>query len=1288
VSNFTGGLNWRRWSLPPVVAIAVVFLFFVPTAVIGSNTTGVAGNGAASAAISVSALDSAPLTPVTYNEPGFHLPGATAVGPMSGSTFLNILVTFGYSNASELQSVLSEVSNTHSPLYRHYLTQSQFDAKFGQSAAFYNSAAAYFSSAGATDLQTYSDHSEISFQLTPAAAAELFHTPILNFVADGKFYYAPESLPELPAPIARHVVSVEGLSSYSQYQIEALHSNALHAAAPTLRDVLGRSTDPEPSSAGYLAPPTIGGVQFEYAPDFQVAYDQLSLFSQYGFPSGSVVATLLWSGVYNGSMTITTPYGTLTPGENVGPFNPTDVYNFYNETLPAGQPHSQVFGAPVDGAPYPSGLASWDTTGANVENTLDLEMVGSTAPGARIYNVYGPAPTMASLDTAFDYVLNPNATTLPLLNVSVISNSWGGSDTTDTAWAMATEQANARGITVLASSGDSGDNPASPKECASPGQNVCFPASMAFDNYGTVAVGGTTITLNASLNLATNIVWNISGSVDGGPAGSTGGISTVYAEPSWQANTSADDLILGAGRGVPDIAAVANNTLFTISIDGFEYRATNATHGGSYEWAWGTSIASPIEAGIFADADHVLASFANGWLGFADPQIYSIANTEYAAIGYTLTTGYEPTGTYASILPTLPFFDIYEGANYVYYAGIGYDLVTGWGSVDAYNFTMYFTSYQPVDAPGDLSAVDDQFNLTGLNVTSTINPPYGTGQVNTFFNASIQQNFFLANSFGAPIFWIQNVIYINGTPGDWAMNFTGWSVFPFYGQYPYSAIYNYNFPLAGLNLSTPLAFNIETQLENTTQLANQSVEYSFGIPGTSPLWLSVPGAAYIIGGLWYNYSWQGQSYTNGPYPPPYNEVGGLSPQFGLVGGPSGGTGNFLAPTAGNLQATFERFGTSKFLPGATLSFLDDASQTGETASNITWVQTTPANYVTGVPANWSLSYLDGAASQGVLQYDPLYAESSFLVQFNETGLATGSTWQVKLGSGSTVISTGTTLAFYLANGTYTYTIAGPHGYTSTPSTGSVTVLGLASYIHVTFVLSAFTLTFSERGLPAATSWTVVVSPGGTLTGSTATLSMTNRSDGSYGYTITTGLLGWFATPASGTATVNGANLTVNVTFTQVDWTVTFTASGLPSGSVWSVVVGTQKITNTSSAVASFQLANGTYTYSISAPSGYQASPSGGTITVAGQNVAKSISISKASSSSGTLLGLPWIDWALLALVIIVIVAVAAIASSRRGRTQQPPPPPPAVMGMPPATTAPPPPPPAYAPPPPPPPPAP
>ncbi|EQD52571.1 Peptidase S53 propeptide, partial [mine drainage metagenome] len=256
----------------------------------------------------------------------------------------------------------------------------------------------------------------------------------------------------------------------------------------------------------------------------------------------------------------------------------------------------------------------------------------------------GPNSTYAGLDAALAYILNPNASTPGLANVSVITNSWGGSDTNDSSWYTNLQVAQARGITVLASSGDSGSNPNSSKWV---GTSTEFPSSMAYGAFGVTAVGGTTVTLHSTvgtadyLHLKSQIAWNISAAdiSDGGPAGSSGGISSVFSEPSWQLNTSANGTIQGAGRATPDIAAVANNTLITISINGHRYDATNATTGGVYDSTWGTSIASPLTAGIIAEIDHVLATQGDAPLGFLNPDLYTLANEEYAALASTPTTG-------------------------------------------------------------------------------------------------------------------------------------------------------------------------------------------------------------------------------------------------------------------------------------------------------------------------------------------------------------------------------------------------------------------------------------------------------------------------------------------------------------------------------------------------------------------------------------------------------------------------------------------------------------------------
>ncbi|EQD67329.1 kumamolisin, partial [mine drainage metagenome] len=180
-------------------------------------------------------------------------------------------------------------------------------------------------------------------------------------------------------------------------------------------------------------------------------------------------------------------------------------------------------------------------------------------------------------------------------------------------------------------------------------------------------------------------------------------------------------------RATPDIAAVANNTLITISINGHRYDATNATTGGVYDSTWGTSIASPLTAGIIAEIDHVLATQGDAPLGFLNPDLYTLANEEYAALASTPTTGFSLTGSYNSSLPVLPLMDVTQGQNHRYLAGFGYDLVTGWGSIDAYNYTVFFLTNTSSAPYGRLSGVSDVFTLQDLAVTSY----FSNGSVNT-----------------------------------------------------------------------------------------------------------------------------------------------------------------------------------------------------------------------------------------------------------------------------------------------------------------------------------------------------------------------------------------------------------------------------------------------------------------------------------------------------------------------------------------------------------------------------
>ena len=67
------------------------------------------------------------------------------------------------------------------------------------------------------------------------------------------------------------------------------------------------------------------------------------------------------------------------------------------------------------------------------------------------------------------------------------------------------------------------------------------------------------------------------------------------------------------------------------------------------------------------------------------------------------------------------------------------------------------------------------------------------------------------------------------------------------------------------------------------------------------------------------------------------------------------------------------------------------------------------------------------------------------------------------------------------------------------------------------------------------------------------------------------------------------------------YSVTFTESGLPSGTSWSVTLNGNTESSTTNTI-SFSEPNGTYSYVVASVTGYTASPSSGTITVNGANV--------------------------------------------------------------------------------------
>ena len=257
---------------------------------------------------------------------------------------------------------------------------------------------------------------------------------------------------------------------------------------------------------------------------------------------------------------------------------------------------------------------------------LDIEVAASVAPGAKIAVYFTPNTDQGFIDAITTAV--HDETNKP----SVISISWGGPESTWTWQSMtaldaACQSAAALGVTITVAAGDNGSTD------GLTGNNVDFPASSPH----VLACGGTKLDANGA-TIVSEVVWNELALKDGATGG---GVSNVFALPSWQANAKVPKPSgKTGGRGVPDVAGDADPTTgYTIRVDG-----DTSTIGG-------TSAAAPLWAGLVAVANEQLGT----QVGFIQPAIYA-----------------------AKVASA--FNDITQGNNGAFSAGPGWDACTGLGS--------------------------------------------------------------------------------------------------------------------------------------------------------------------------------------------------------------------------------------------------------------------------------------------------------------------------------------------------------------------------------------------------------------------------------------------------------------------------------------------------------------------------------------------------------------------------------------------------------------------------------
>jgi len=188
----------------------------------------------------------------------------------------------------------------------------------------------------------------------------------------------------------------------------------------------------------------------------------------------------------------------------------------------------------------------------------------------------------------------------------------------------------------------------------------------------------------------------------------------------------------------------------------------------------------------------------------------------------------------------------------------------------------------------------------------------------------------------------------------------------------------------------------------------------------------------------------------------------------------------------------------------------------------------------------------------------------------------------------------------------------------------------------------YSVTITESGLPNGTAWYVNLT-GGPYHNSTVGVINLLEPNGSYSYTVATSDHEYAPTSIGGSFEVNGTAVGESVTFQLVEYTVTFTETGLASSTEWWVNIAGQNVSSTESALT-FSLPNGTYPYAASAQ-GY--STKLGTLTVSGPPMAP---VSLGFQSSSTSSGFSLLDFVILAVgIVAVAIVVVGILVRRRGK---------------------------------------
>jgi kumamolisin len=542
------------------------------------------------------------------------LPNAEVVGEVPAVEFR---VTVTVRRRNELPSL--EAQSRQKPADRTYMTHAEHANKHGADPADIAKVEAFATENGLRVMNTNAAQRTVTLSGTASAYSRAFGVELKMYKSGDVAYRGREGDILIPENLQGIITSVTGLDNRPfakpHYRIGR---GSAHAAGAT-----GSSASPAAKKSSPAASVTTG-------------FTPLQLASLYNFPSnldgtGQTIAIL----------------------ELGGGFHAQELTTYF-QNLGIAKPPSVTAATYTNGGTNNPGTNALDPNNPDVEVMLDIEVSGAIAPGAKIVVYFAPDASDQSFLGVMNAIISDTVN-----KPGIVSISWGGPEDTATSqfqneFDQLLQSAAHLGITVCVAAGDNGsadfaaDDPNWDKKA-----HVDFPASDPF----VLACGGTQLTASSTA-ITKEIVWD-----DGKNDGTGGGVSRVFALPSYQQNAGVPKAADPAGsvmRGVPDVAGdAAPASGYRILCDGTSF--PDPSQG--LPPVGGTSAVAPLWAGLIARINQGLGKPA----GFVNPLLYAApANAT--------------------------FRDITQGTNGDYKAAPGWDPCTGLGTPNGESLLQALTS--------------------------------------------------------------------------------------------------------------------------------------------------------------------------------------------------------------------------------------------------------------------------------------------------------------------------------------------------------------------------------------------------------------------------------------------------------------------------------------------------------------------------------------------------------------------------------------------------------------------